>query len=124
MFFFLNPYVIHSVHTHGEPTPGLGLLPSLGVMDVHKTGEILLARGRCTYQLGSPSEELAAPWHEADSAAPARVGRHPASYYAPGQAGFSSEAKRVGSGILCGAFLSSLGSQVTFEGECGSKATP
>lgn len=35
-FFFLvlNSYVIHSVHIHGEPTPGLGLLPNLGVMEV------------------------------------------------------------------------------------------
>lgn len=33
-FFFLNSYVIHSVHIHGEPTSGLGLLPSLGIMEV------------------------------------------------------------------------------------------
>lgn len=83
-----------------------------------------LARGGCAHRLGRPCGQRAAWCREADSIAPALVGRPPASYCAPERAGFSSEERGQGTDTLCGGFFSALGSQVTSEGEYRPKATP
>lgn len=118
------PWVVTQSWSHGGPL----------WTNVPKTGVILLDRGRCAYQLGSPSGEVAAPYREADSVAPERVGRHPASYYAPGQAGFSSEEREWEGGSfvvhswvpLAPRWLlrENVGPRLSHEGEYGFKATP
>lgn len=94
-----------------EPPPLQLMSPRLGD----------LAGGGCAHRLGSPSGQRAARCPEAGSAAPALVGKHPASHCAPEQAGFSSEERGQ---TRYGACFSSLGSQVPFEGEYTPKATP